>query len=51
VRKIARIFEDALNGGISFARLGGELVKIAPQGTTEGSLFVPKDYRVLPILQ
>ena len=28
-----------------------ELKRIAPEGTTEGSLFVPKDYLTLPVLQ
>jgi hypothetical protein len=26
------------------------LIRIAPQGTTEGSLFVPDDYLALPML-
>jgi hypothetical protein len=32
-------------------KLAAELKKLAPQGTTEGSLFVPDDYLKLPVLQ
>jgi hypothetical protein len=32
-------------------QLAGELKRVAPQGTTEGSLFIPADYLKLPILQ
>jgi hypothetical protein len=32
-------------------KLAAELRKSAPQGTTEGSLFVANDYLQLPILQ
>ncbi len=51
VRRVTRTFQSALKGTITFAELGAELRRIAPQGTTEGSLFVPKDYLVLPVLQ
>jgi putative protease len=49
--QVYRAFESALNGTINAQKLAAELKKIAPQGTTEGSLFVPKDYLQLPILQ
>jgi putative protease len=49
--RVATAFTKALAGEISHEKLAAELKKIAPQGTTEGSLFVPKDYLTLPILQ
>jgi putative protease len=51
VRRVTRAFEAAITGTISSQKLAAELKKIAPQGTTEGSLFIPKDYLTLPILQ
>jgi U32 family peptidase len=51
VRQIARVFERALAGEIAARKIAAEIAKIAPQGTTQGSLFVPNDYSVLPILQ
>ncbi|HML16516.1 MAG TPA: hypothetical protein VK419_05800, partial [Bryobacteraceae bacterium] len=51
VREVTRAFEARIAGEIGSRELGERLKKIAPQGTTEGSLFVPKDYLTLPILQ
>ena len=51
VRQIARLFQSALLGGLTAKTLAAELLKIAPQGTTQGSLFVPEGYRELRILQ
>jgi U32 family peptidase len=51
VTAVTKAFRSALEGGSSFAHLGGELKRLAPTGTTEGSLFVPKNYLTLPILQ
>ncbi len=51
VTKIARLFDLALRGGLSFAELNRELKSAAPQGTTVGSLFVAPDYLQLPVLQ
>lgn len=51
VRQVTRAFEAALAGQLSSQRLARELQRIAPQGTTEGSLFVPEGYLSLPILQ
>ena len=51
VGRVARAFQALLDGEISGAELGTSLRRIAPEGTTEGSLFVPKDYLVFPILQ
>ncbi len=51
VQRVTQAFVQALASEITPQQLGIELRKIAPQGTTEGSLFVPKDYLTLPILQ
>ena len=51
VQRVANAFDLALQGNISFEKLRAELLKAAPQGITEGSLFVSKDYLQLPILQ
>ncbi len=51
VREVTRAFNSALSGDITSATLASQLKRIAPQGVTEGSLFVPKDYLTLPILQ
>ena len=49
VRRIAAAFRSALAGRTTYLQLGAELKSITP--VTEGSLFVPKDYQVFPILQ
>ena len=51
VKEIARAFARALAGEITPQQLAAELKRVAPQGTTEGSLFIPADYLKLPILQ
>jgi putative protease len=51
VKEIARAFAAALGGKMTPQQLAGELKRVAPQGTTEGSLFIPADYLKLPILQ
>jgi len=51
VHAVVRAFDLTLNGSMTTQKLGDELRKFAPQGTTEGSLFVPNDYLQLPILQ
>ena len=51
VRAVVRAFDLTLQGSMTTQKLGAELRKFAPQGTTEGSLFVPNDYLKLPILQ
>ena len=51
VRQVTRAFEAAFVGQLSPQLLARELKRIAPQGTTEGSLFVPEGYLSLPILQ
>ncbi len=51
VSLISRAFADALQGKKSYAQLSQDLRRLSPQGTTEGSLFVPADHLTLPVLQ
>jgi U32 family peptidase len=51
VAGIARAFAAALAGDLSAAALAREMRRFTPQGTTQGSLFVPENYLTLPILQ
>ncbi len=51
VRQIASAFQDYFAGQIASAELDTRLRKIAPQGTTQGSLFVPDDYLKLPVME
>ncbi len=51
VTRVTRAFEDALAGRIPSRELAQQLARIAPQGITEGSLFVPEGYLTLPVLQ
>jgi putative protease len=51
VRQVTRAFQSMLDGRITGEQLAAELKRIAPQGTTQGSLFVPDGYLTLPILQ
>ena len=51
VREIARLFGAALAGRMATAQLNRELRRVAPQGTTQGSLFIAPDYLQLPVLQ
>jgi U32 family peptidase len=51
VRRIVRAFQRSLAGATPPAQLAAELKSIAPEGTTEGSLFVPDGYVSLPVLQ
>jgi putative protease len=51
VKQIARAFTSALAGKMTPQQLAIELKRVAPQGTTEGSLFISDDYLKLPILQ
>ncbi|HVO97362.1 MAG TPA: U32 family peptidase [Bryobacteraceae bacterium] len=51
VRRVAKAFGAALAGEITAPQLSAELKRTAPEGTTEGSLFIPADYLKLPILQ
>lgn len=51
LREIAAAFKEALAGKIGVSDLATRLRRATPSGVTEGSLFVPKDYLTLPILQ
>jgi putative protease len=51
VMKVAGAFAKRLAGNTSSDELYERLRRIAPQGTTEGSLFVASNYRSLPLLQ
>ena len=49
--RITRTFMDYLTGRLSAGELNAQVQRTSPQGTTEGSLYVPKDYLTLPVLQ
>lgn len=51
VERVGRAFQDYLSGIISAGELNRCLQRVAPQGATEGSLFVPANYQVIPLLQ
>jgi putative protease len=51
VTQIGKLFADAFAGRIGHEELTRRLRRIAPQGTTEGSFFIPSNYPVLPVLQ
>ncbi len=47
---MARAFADDLAAAIPAAELARRLAQISPQGTTEGSLFVPDGYELIPLM-
>jgi putative protease len=49
--RISRAFAAHFEGRKTRPQLTQELKRIAPQGSTEGSLFVPSNYLTLPVLQ
>jgi putative protease len=51
VSSIAAAFADALAGRISGQELNRKLRSLAPKGVTEGSLFIPPNASLLPVLQ
>ncbi|MBS1835134.1 MAG: U32 family peptidase, partial [Acidobacteria bacterium] len=51
MRSVTADFQQRLAGKITSAELARRWQRTSPQGVTEGSLFVPKDYELLPILQ
>lgn len=51
VRAITSVLRRALDGQISWKQLAADLRRTAPEGITEGSLFVARDYKLFPILQ
>jgi putative protease len=50
VAQITEAFAQTLAGAITSAELTRQLASLAPQGTTEGSLFVPGNYQTIPLL-
>ncbi|MBK6429492.1 DUF3656 domain-containing protein [Candidatus Amarolinea dominans] len=50
VTRIAAAFNATLAGAASAFDLNRQLAHLAPQGTTQGSLFIPDDYLNLPLL-
>jgi putative protease len=50
-RQVFQAFESVLAGRTSNQELSAQLRRAAPQGITEGSLFVSADYLKLPVLQ
>jgi putative protease len=51
VAAVTTAFQAALTGKLSGNELERRLQRMVPEGTTEGSLFVPKNYDVIPLLQ
>lgn len=51
VAQVTRAFGEVLSGRAPAHKLAHQLRQYAPQGTTEGSLFVPDNYLTLPVLQ
>jgi putative protease len=51
VTAVTRAFADVLVGRIAPRDLASRLPRLAPQGVTEGSLYVPEGWRQLPVLQ
>ena len=49
--EIAQLFAEASGGRLPAQELERQLRSIAPQGVTEGSLYVPHGYQEFPILQ
>ncbi|HEY1013928.1 MAG TPA: DUF3656 domain-containing protein [Herpetosiphonaceae bacterium] len=50
VAAVGQAFAEALAGAIDSRELARRLQLQAPQGTTEGSLFVPADYLRIPLM-
>ena len=51
VTAVTRAFADALAGRRTGRELMQQLQKVAPQGVTQGSFFIPDNYLTLPVLQ
>lgn len=51
VRQVVTAFQRYLQGSSGSAELTARLRGTAPAGTTEGSLFIAKNYTALPVLQ
>jgi U32 family peptidase len=48
---VVQSFRAALDGSLPYAELTRALQHLAPQGSTEGSLFVPSNYQMIPLMQ
>ncbi len=51
VTRVTKSLQNALADRISYGQLSQEWKRISPQGTTEGSLFVPSNHLALTVLQ
>ena len=51
LRKVVTAFQDYFARRINAGELDARLRKVVPQGTTEGSFFVPEDYLTVPVIQ
>ena len=51
VAAITELFEEFLAKKCSAGELSRRLKQLAPEGTTEGSLYVPAASALLPVLQ
>src|SRR5262249_54131515 len=51
VALIGQAWLDALDGKLPARELTQRLQRLAPQGATEGSLFVPSSYLMVPLMQ
>ncbi len=51
VAGVAAAFEDTLAGRLGSQELNRKLRSFAPKGVTEGSLFIPSNSSLLPVLQ
>ena len=51
VTRVTQAFADVLAGRGRARDLAQTLARVAPQGVTEGSLYVPEGYLTLPVLQ
>ena len=50
VTAVTRAFQDAFAGRRTAKELMHHLQKLAPQGVTQGSFFIPETYLTLPVL-
>jgi putative protease len=51
VAAVTQAFQSFFEGRLKSRELADRLRQAAPQGCTQGSLFVPADFPILPILQ
>jgi putative protease len=51
LERVTVAFTETLAGRMSTRDLEQTLARIAPEGVTQGSLFIPPDYLTLPVLQ